>query len=298
MSDLDAELSHSITVLHSLTCEIVQAIQILLVAADYHVSHCVLYLDYGLEHHTASLLDELAHRVKVCGVGNACRENALSVLTFALSIELFPPLCEINEFRRICYENLHCLVIFAVKQVSHSGILDGRVLLSPFEKSLSLLRCTLEHGADVESCEHDRQKSYRSKHAETSAYVIRNHESPVSFLSGKSLESALMSVGHSHDAAACLCLSVCLFDVLLYDSECNCRLRGGSRFGNHYASCVTYRCQVHKLRDVILAEVISGENYLGNSFRTHETVAKGLYGAACTQIRAAYAYYYYELHAL
>ena len=70
MSQLGTELSHSVAILHILACEVVKLVEILLVAANLDAAAALLHRKNGLEHHAVTLLDELAHRMKVSGIGN------------------------------------------------------------------------------------------------------------------------------------------------------------------------------------------------------------------------------------
>ena len=211
-----------------LSCEVVELVEVLLVASDYHAPVSVLHIDEGLVHHAAALLDELSHGVEVCGVVDAGREDALAILAFGFAVELLPPFGEVNEFRAVGDEDFDSLAVLAVKQVAHCCVLHGGVVLRFHEKGLALVGCSLKQGADVETGYADRQESYRGEHAETASHIVRNDKGLVAFLGGEGLEGALVLVGDGHDALGCLCLSVGLFYIFLENPESYCRLCGGS----------------------------------------------------------------------
>ena len=82
-----------------------------------------------------------------------------------------------------------------------------------------------------------------------------------------------MLIGDGYDTLCCLSFAVGLLHIFFEDSECNSRLSGGSGLGNYYDSGVAQLGKVHKLREILLAEVVAGKYYLRVTLLAHETVA-------------------------
>ena len=114
--------------------------------------------------------------MKVGGVCYGCREDTLAVLALGLAVELFPPLCEIGEFRIVNNEDFDCLAVFAMKKIAHCSVLYGRVFCAAHAERLPLVGSTLKHSANVESGNYDRKKSYRSQDAVAASDIVRNDE--------------------------------------------------------------------------------------------------------------------------
>ena len=51
-----------------------------------------------------------------------------------------------------------------MQKVAHCGILYGSVVCGLDHQSLTLLGCSGEHGADVETCDSDWKETYGSEH--------------------------------------------------------------------------------------------------------------------------------------
>ena len=85
--------------------------------------------------------------------------------------------------------------------------------------------------------------------------------------------------------------------MLLYDTEGNCGLRGSAGLGDGDAGNVGALRKVHHLCQIILAEVVAGEDDTGFVFGQDELVVQCLEGATGTEVGAAYADYHHEVYA-
>ena len=107
-----------------------------------------------------------------------------------------------------------------------------------------------------------------------------------------------MSVGNSHYAFGGFSLTLFAFEHLLEQAECYCRLGGGTRFGYNYDTEFLVRQIVHKLKQIIFTDILSGKNHLGRlRFMTVccKTVRKSFDYSLGTEIRTAYAYCHHHL---
>ena len=85
----------------ALSGQVIQTVKIYRLFLDEKLMGRSLELHYSLKHGTLSVLDELSHGVKVGGQIYGSRENTLLILTFALAVQLLPPLCHIVEIRLV-----------------------------------------------------------------------------------------------------------------------------------------------------------------------------------------------------
>ena len=92
MGNLSAELGHLVDLIDTLASEEVETIEVLLVRRNNYGAVGILDGDDGLEDGTLTLLDPLAHGVKVGGEIDRGREDSLVVLAFRFAEELLPPL--------------------------------------------------------------------------------------------------------------------------------------------------------------------------------------------------------------
>src|SRR5699024_9107060 len=105
-----------------------------------------------------------------------CREDTLLVFSFALTVELFPPLRYIVKARLIVCQNLYCLAL-AEQDVADRRILHCIVLCKIILKCSLSSRCSTFHQlVDVSSAYSDRKQTYCCEHGETSSHVIRHNK--------------------------------------------------------------------------------------------------------------------------
>ena len=66
VSELCSELCHRVALLNMLACEEVKAVKVLRIILDKHRALALLYCNHSLHEGALTVLDVLAHRVKVC----------------------------------------------------------------------------------------------------------------------------------------------------------------------------------------------------------------------------------------
>src|SRR5699024_1490759 len=108
--------------INRLSCQIFQSVQINRLFIDHDLFPILLYIQNSLEQDPDSVLDELTHGVQVCCQVYGCREDTLLVFSFALTVELFPPLRYIVKARLIVCQNLYCLAL------AEQDVADRRIL--------------------------------------------------------------------------------------------------------------------------------------------------------------------------
>ena len=189
--ELGSKLGHGVAVFHVLAGEVVELVEVLRVASDDNLTVALLDAHNGLEHVSVTVLDELSHRVEVCGEVDGGREYSFQILAFRLAVELLPPLSKVLELRIVGNQDLYLLAKFRIEQVPHRRVLYRRVLLAFHRESLLHLDSAGDHLAHIESRQHDRQKSDRSEDGEPASHVVRNDKCLVAFLCGEGLEGPL-----------------------------------------------------------------------------------------------------------
>ena len=95
MSNTHSELGHLIDLIDTLTCQIVQTIEISFVLLDAQLAIGLGDADDRLEDIALTLLDPLTHGVEVGREVDSGIEDPLMVLPFALAVELLPPLTDV-----------------------------------------------------------------------------------------------------------------------------------------------------------------------------------------------------------
>ena len=143
-----------------LACQIIQAVQINRLLIDRELAFGFLYIEDGLKENTAAVLNKLTHRMQIGRQINRCREDTLLVFSFALSVQLLPPLRYVVQARLVVCKHLDGLAL-AQKNVAQCRILQCIVLLKCILKCvLSSGSCALHQFIDICSADCDRQKSY------------------------------------------------------------------------------------------------------------------------------------------
>ena len=177
-----------------------------------------------------------------------------------------------------------------MKGVPHGSIHYCRVVCRLLCKFLFCFLGTCQKAADVQTGGGNGQKAYGSEHAETASYVIRNNKCLVTFLGAQGLEGAASGIGNGDNADCGFLLAVTLLDVLLNNTESDCRLCGGAALGYDDAGNVALCSKVHELCQILLREVVAGKDYLRGVLFLEllgKVVAKGLNYALCAKIASA-----------
>ena len=218
--------------------------------------------DYSLHQRSFALLDILSHRVQIRRQGNAGREDTLTLLAFALAVELFPPLGYILQFRIVAGQYLG-FIPFPVERIPRSGIQGSRILLEWHDRSRSPshIACSTYQLFYIDPCGRERQQSDRSQYRVTTAHIVRNHESHVALLLSQSPQRTAFGVGHRNDPTCGFGLPVTLLDLLLDNPECHGRFGRCSRFRDNNSSQFVGFYSIEQLIKIILAEVLSGKQY-------------------------------------
>jgi lysyl-tRNA synthetase, class II len=125
-----------------------------------------------------TFLNPLTHRVKVGSEVARCRENTLTILTLALTVELLPPFAHEVELWLIVNQDFNLLASLCIESVTCSCILSSDVLAERNVLATSLLHAlsALYELLDVETCACDRQQTNWSENRETTTYVVRDDE--------------------------------------------------------------------------------------------------------------------------
>ena len=128
MSQTCAELGHLVYFVNALASEEVQSVEVLLVFGEEHGAVWLLDADDGLEDRAFAFLYPLSHGVEVGGEVARSREDALSVFSLALAVELLPPFAHEVELWLVVDHDLDFLSCLGVESVSHGSILSGDIL--------------------------------------------------------------------------------------------------------------------------------------------------------------------------
>ena len=107
--------------IHALSCQVVHTVCIHIFFIQKDLGRRFLYIDHGLKHDAGTVLNELAHRVKISGQINGCGEQTPVVLTLAFAEKLLPPLGYIVEAWLIVCHDLYGLSL-AQQDIADCGI--------------------------------------------------------------------------------------------------------------------------------------------------------------------------------
>ena len=260
MSQLSAELCHLVHLVNALACQEVQTIQVLLIRRHSERGVGLLNRDDSLEDGTFTILNPLTHRVKVGREVNRCREDALAILTLALSIELLPPFTKVMKLGLIVGHNLNLLATL-IDGITGSSIDGSWVVLTRYIQCALLLHIlsTLHEGSNIISSHSDRQQTYRSEHRETTTHIVRDDEGLVALLIRCGAGSTLLGIGNGHNHLLCLFLTTLVFTHLLQETERDGSLSGSTRLGNVDDTKLHTLQVVNQFREVVLADVVTSK---------------------------------------
>src|SRR5512133_3786414 len=94
--------------------------------------------------------------------------------------------------------------------------------------------CTFHQIPDVVPCCCNRNKPHRSKHRKTTAYIVRNDKTLISFGGGELAKRSLFCIGNRHNEFSCIFYSHLFLQVALDDPESNGWFSGGTGLGDHH----------------------------------------------------------------
>ena len=286
MRQTGTQLGHLVHLVDTLPCQEVQSVEVLLVAGEEQFAVRLLDTDDRLEDGALTLLDPLSHGVEVGGEVARGGEDALLVFSFALSVELLPPLTDEVELRLVVHHDLY-LLAGSIEPVSHGSILCGDVLLEGHVGSAGTLHllCALHQSGDVETGAGDGQQSHGGKHGESAAHVVGDDEALVALLVGTGAGSTLAGIRHGDDDAACLVLTPLLLTLFLQQAEGQGRLRRCSRLRDIDDAELLVAQIFRQLREIVLADVVAGEEDHGVALiltQPAKRVAQCLNDGTCT----------------
>src|SRR5574344_2412294 len=112
-----AKLCHLVYVIHALAGEEVQSVEVLIVVGEEHCAVGLLYADDSFVDSALAFLNPLTHGVEIGSEVTRSGEDTLSVLAFALAVELLPPLAHEVEFGLIVDHNLNLLACLGIQGV-------------------------------------------------------------------------------------------------------------------------------------------------------------------------------------
>ena len=129
--------------INGLACQIVQSVQIYrLLVYGSRLTLRLLYIQNRLKQDSVAVLDELSHGMQVCGQINRCREDTLLVLSFALSVQLLPPLRYVVQARLIVCKHLDWSCPFARRMLRNAAYCSAS-----FSSNASSSACFLPEAA-------------------------------------------------------------------------------------------------------------------------------------------------------
>ncbi len=292
MSQTSAEFSHLVDIVHTLSLEEVETVQILVVVGEEQLLVGLLHRDDCLEDGTLAVLDPLSHGVQVGREVTSGGEDALVVLALTLSIELLPPLSDVVELRLEVGHNLNLLASLRIECLAHSSILGADVVGVSHIGGSSLLHVlrTLHQGLDVEAGDSDGQQAHRREDRETAAHIVGDDESLVALLVGSGTSGALVCIGNSHDDILGSLLAQLLLALPLQQTERERSLGGRARLRDvDHAKLLTLQVS-GELCEVVLADIVAGKQdcrILLIANQPSEAVAQSLDDSACAKIGTA-----------
>ena len=156
------------------------------------------------------------------------------VLTFRLTVELFPPLCDEMQFGIEVNEQFHFLALFLVEDVAGSGIERSRVSLKSSIAAANLHHAAsaVDKGLDIETCASDRQQTNRRQNRETATDIILDDVGLEILLGSEGSERTSLGVGDADDMFAGKILSFLLLQLGLEQTERQSGLGRRTGFGD------------------------------------------------------------------
>ena len=196
--------------------------------------------------------------MEVGGEVARCREDALVLLALALAIELLPPFSNEVELRLVVHHDLDFLTS-AIESVTDGSILGSDILLERNILTTSLLHLlsTFYQFHDVESRTGNGQQAHRSEHRETTANVIGNDETLVSFLIGTGAGSTSLGVGNGHNHLLGLFLTTLVLALFLQQTEGEGGLSSSTTLGYIDHTELLILQVVGQLREIVLTDIIT-----------------------------------------
>ena len=247
--------------------------------------------NHGFKDGAFALLNPLSHGVEVGGEVHGSGEDSLSVLSFALAVELFPPFVHEVEFGLIVGEDFDFLSSL-IESKSCGCILFCRVLVERYGGSAGTFHVggTLDQGFDVEAGAGDGEQSDRCQHAESSAHVVGNDETLVAFFVCRGACCAFFGVRDGDDDLACGFDAALFLALFAEESEGECRFGGRSALGDIDDAEFAVFQEEGEFAEIVFADVVSGEEddgILTVVDEPLETVAERFDDGTCAEVTTA-----------
>ena len=222
VSQASAEFSHLVHLVNVLASEEVQTVEVGIVVRNDHAVAHIAYRKHGFEDGAFAILNPLTHRVEVGGEVNRCWENAQMVLTFAFTVELFPPFSEIVEAWAEIHQNFNLLasLIECVAGLSVGEHVFVVAILNFHSTSHESLHIVASHS--------DWEQAHRSEHREATAHIVGDNIGLVALLGGETAKCALLGIGDSHDALRSHFLALLLLQHVFQQTESDSRFGGSA----------------------------------------------------------------------
>ena len=300
MGETCTEFSHLVDLIHTLSGEEVETVEVLIVMREVELAVGSLYRDDCLVDRALAILNPLAHRVQVGGEVARCGEDTLAILAFALTVELLPPFGDKVELGLIVDHNLNLLATFIVESVAHGSILCSDILAERHIHAGSLLHIssTSHESLDVETSTGYRQQTHGSEHREAATHVVGNDEALVAFLVGTGACGTALGIGNSHYHLTSHVLAQLGLTLLLEQTESEGGLGSGTRLGDIDDAEALALQIVGELSQIVLADIVAGKENLRVLLVLNEPgkrVAEGFDDSARAEVAAADAGYHYYL---
>ena len=165
--------------------------------------------------------------MQVCRKYNRSREQALIVLAFAFTEQLFIPLIHHCKCRVIGYQHFNFFSLSA-ENISDCSILVTVVVFEISHIVILCLSCAFHQLYNVTARHSNREQSNSSQNGKTSADIIRYNKSFITFCVAEFFQSALCLVGSCKNVILCFLLAVLVFDKFLEYTESKSRFSGCS----------------------------------------------------------------------
>ena len=228
MRDERALIGFLVDILHGLSGEIVEAVDVVVGMLDGDLAARFADGDDGFEHDARAVLNELSDGVQIGGEVGRGDEQALVVLALGFIEQLLEPFTEHDERRLVIDHDLHGFAL-EQQQITQRRIL-GAVVVGAIGIFLAGGGCTSHYRINIQSGGSHRQQADRREHGKTAADVIRHDKGFVALVVRQLFERAALLIGRGEDALSGALAAVALFAQLFQLAERDGGLGGGAGF--------------------------------------------------------------------
>ena len=210
-------------------------------------------------------------------------KDALVVLAFALTVELFPPLCHETEAGLIAAENFNGVAL-AVEILPGGGVLPGGIFGAAHIQRLKLTDCCSDDPADIDAGNGHREQTDCGEDTEAAADIVGNNKALPAVGIGERLQDAALCVGGGKDMLPGV-RAVLLVEQLAEDAECNGGFQRGTGLGDDVHIEVTSAELFNRVAQRIGRETVADKENL--RIAATEDGTQQFNGAAGTEIGTA-----------